>query len=361
VPIAASDFEHTNVSAKHPPGLYGARGVASALNELGPQATLEPLALAGAQSYGAARTLALQPYLLAMAAILLCLDALISLWLRGYFPQRMLRPAAALLALLLLPVPHARADNMINFKAALDTRLAYVATGLGDLDQMSKAGLTGLGQALKIRTSYEPQDPIGVDIAHDDLSFYPLLYWPMDPRERNLSPAEISKLNDYMRLGGTILFDTRDLTLGAVRGSGSAGEQTLRRLTQGLDLPPLEPVPPDHVLTKAFYLLKDFPGRWSGAQVWVEKLPPAEKGRERAPARGGDGVSPIIIGGNDWAAAWAVDSSGHPVSEPVPGGEMQREMALRFGINLVMYALTGNYKTDVVHAPALLQRLGNER
>jgi len=26
-----------------------------------------------------------------------------------------------------------------------------------------------------------------------------------------------------------------------------------------------------------------------------------------------------------------------------------------------MYALTGNYKTDVVHAPALLQRLGNER
>ena len=357
-PIAASEFEHTRVSAKHPPGLYGARGVASALNELGPQATLEPLEIAGAQSYGAARTLALQPYLQALAALLLCLDALVSLWLRGYFPQRMLASAAAILALLVLPVPHARADDTINFKAALDTRLAYVATGLGDLDQMSKAGLTGLGQALKIRTSYEPQDPIGVDVTHDDLSFYPLLYWPMDPREKNLSPAEISKLNDYMRLGGTILFDTRDLTLGAVRGSASPGEQTLRRLTQGLDLPPLEPVPPDHVLTKAFYLLKDFPGRWSGAQVWVEKLPPAEKGKERVPARGGDGVSPVIIGGNDWAAAWAVDGSGHPMTEPVPGGEVQREMALRFGINLVMYALTGNYKTDQVHAPALLERLG---
>ena len=49
------------------------------------------------------------------------------------------------------------------------------------------------------------------------------------------------------------------------------------------------------------------------------------------------------------------------MSEPVPGGETQREMALRFGVNLVMYALTGNYKTDQVHAPAMLQRLGNEK
>src|SRR6202012_678603 len=201
------------------------------------------------------------------------------------------------LLLLFVAMPQARADQTMNLKAALDTRLAYVITGLPDVDQISKAGLTGLDHVLKARTSYEPQDPIGVDIAHDDLSFYPLLYWPMDPREKNLSPAALSKLNDYMRLGGTILFDTRDLTLGAVRGDASPGEQTLRRLTQGLDLPPLEPVPADHVLTKAFYLLKDFPGRWTGGQVWVEKLPPAEKGKERVPARGGAGVSPGIIGG----------------------------------------------------------------
>jgi hypothetical protein len=163
-----------------------------------------------------------------------------------------------------------------------------------------------------------------------------------------------------MRLGGTILFDTRDLTLGAVRGDNNPGEQTLRRLTGGLDLPPLEPVPADHVLTKTFYLLKGFPGRWDGGQVWIEALPPAEKnGDAPIPARGGDGVSPVIIGGNDWAAAWATDANGRPLTEAVPGGDNQREMALRFGINLVMYALTGNYKTDLVHAPALIQRLGN--
>jgi hypothetical protein len=354
-PIAAKDFARTEASQKHPPGLYGASGVESALNELNANDTLLPLDKAGAQSYGAAHVLALQPWLLAAAMLLLLIDALLALRLRGLIANPL---AAGALLLMLLPGPKAHADDAMALKAALDTRLAYVATGLADVDATSKAGLTGLGLALKARTSYEPQDPVGVDLAHDDLAFYPLLYWPMDPREKNLTPQMLSKLNDYMRLGGTILFDTRDLTLGAVRGAASPGEQTLKRLTQGLDLPPLQPVPSDHVLRKAFYILRDFPGRWDGGQVWVEALPPAEPGSDPAPARGGDGVSPVIIGGNDWAAAWAVDAMGRPLSEPVPGGEGQREMAYRFGINLVMYALTGNYKADTVHAPALLQRLG---
>jgi hypothetical protein len=242
-------------------------------------------------------------------------------------------------------------------KAALDTRLAYVKTGLPDVDAMSAAGLNGLGLVLKARTSYEPAEPMGVDLDRDDLSFFPLLYWPMDPRERDLSPRALSKIADYMRNGGTILFDTRDLTLGSIRGSQSPGEQTLRRLVSKLDLPPLEPVPPDHVLTKTFYLIQDFPGRWEGGKVWVEALPPA--GPDSGPARGGDGVSPVIIGGNDWAAAWAVDAQGRPLAEVTPGGDEQREMAYRFGVNVVMYALTGNYKTDTVHAQALLERLGH--
>ena len=108
-------------------------------------------------------------------------------------------------------------------KAALDTRLAYVVTGLPDVDQMSRAGLYGLGLRLKARTSYEPEEPMGVDIAHDDLSFFPLIYWPMDPREPDLSPQALSRLTDYMRNGGTILFDTRDLTLGPTRGPNLAG------------------------------------------------------------------------------------------------------------------------------------------
>ncbi|HET7083735.1 MAG TPA: DUF4159 domain-containing protein [Rhizomicrobium sp.] len=359
-PLPAKGFSQLRVSPQHPPGLYGAHEVESALNVMRANDRLTPLSLSGMQSYGNTHARALEPYLLALAMALLLLDALVSLWLRGFTPGRLRWPAAAALLLLVVPAPQARADEAMNMKAALDTRLAYVRTGLADVDQVSQAGLTGLGFMLRARTSYEPPEPIGVDPEADDLSFYPLLYWPMDPREKSLSPKGLARIGEYMRNGGTILFDTRDLTLGAVRGAASPGEQTLKRLTAGLDLPPLEQVPADHVLTKTFYILRDFPGRWIGGQLWVEALPPAPK-NGAPPARGGDGVSPVVIGGNDWASAWAVDSNGHFQFTPSPGGEVQREMAFRFGINLVMYALTGNYKTDVVHAPALLQRLGTER
>ena len=359
LPVSSADFAHTQVSAAHPPGLYGAKGVENALNVLSAPDVLLPLRVSGARNYDDIHTLVLQPWLLALGAALLCLDGFIALWLRGYLPSR-LGAMAAVLVFLILP-RGAHADDTAAMQAALDTKLAYVATGLPDVDDISRRGLAGLAVALKTRTSYEAGEPVGVDPAKDDLSFYPLLYWPMDPREKSLTPAGQARISDYLRLGGTILFDTRDLTLGPLRGAQNPGEQTLRRLTAGIDLPPLEPLPADHVLTKAFYLIHDYPGRWDGGQLWVETLPPADKNGVRQPARGGDGVSPVIIGGNDWAAAWAVDGNGRPLSQPVPGGNAQREIALRFGINVVMYALTGNYKTDQVHAPALLERLGGKK
>jgi hypothetical protein len=294
---------------------------------------------------------------------LLMADALISLWLRGHLDpgRKIFRVFArtAPLALLLLLAPHARADEAKNIASALDTKLAYVITGAPDIDDMSRAGLYGLGLALKARTSYEPSDPVGIDLEKDDLSFYPLLYWPMDSHEADLSPAAIAKIDNFMRNGGTILFDTRDATVPGMPTSTSPGTTTLRRLLAKLDIPPLERVPEDHVLTKTFYLLQEFPGRWDGGEVWVEALPPADPNAVAAPARGGDGVSPVIIGGNDWAAAWARDAMGQPIAGVSPGGERQREMAMRFGVNVVMYTLTGNYKADQVHVPALLERLGH--
>jgi len=362
LPIRAVDIGRTEVSRTHPPGLYGVAGTEDALNAVKANTALLPIGDIGhpVSAYAQTAVLALAPWLLAIAAALLFIDAILSLWMRGYLARlRVARVATPLLALLfLLNGREARADDAFDLKAATDTRLAYVITGLPDVDDMSKAGLTGLGMQLRLRTSYEPQDPMGVDIAKDDLSFFPLLYWPMDPREKDLSPEALSKISDYMRNGGTILFDTRDLTLGSARGANSPGEQTLRRLIAKLDLPPLEPVPPDHVLTKAFYIINDYPGRWEGGKLWVEALPPADPNAGPAPARGGDGVSPVIIGGNDWAAAWAVNAQGAPLVDVVPGGERQRELAYRFGVNLVMYTFTGNYKADQVHVPALLDRLG---
>lgn len=360
LPLRGNLIGKVQPSLAHPPGYYGAEGAEVALNAVSGDFAFAPLDLGGVQYYTASNAFSLGAPLLAIALALLLLDAIVSLALRGLLtlPRGNFARAAPVLLFFLLFVPQARADDAFDMKAALDTRLAYVKTGLADVDNMSKAGLVGLDVALTQRTSYEPQEPMGVDLEKDDLSFFPLLYWPMDPREKDLSPAVISKLTDYMKNGGTVLFDTRDLSLGAVRGAQSPGEQTLRRIASKLDLPPLEPIPPDHVLTKAFYLLQSFPGRWDGGKVWVEKLPPADPDAGPSPARGGDGVSPVIIGRNDWAAAWAVDQQGRPLVAVVPGGEHQREMAIRFGVNVVMYAFTGNYKTDQVHVPALLERLG---
>jgi len=360
-PVRASQIAGTEPSRLHPPGLYGASGAERALNAARENTVLLPFAGLSARTafYASRASIELQSPLLLLAALMLLADFAISLMLRGYVPsvRSFTRGAGvALAAFLVLHGGPARADDAADLKAALDTRLAYVITGVPEVDAMSKAGLTGLGTALAERTSYVPQEPMGVDIEKDNLSFFPLLYWPMDPREKDLTPTALSKIADYMRSGGTILIDTRDLTLGAVRGPNSLGQQTLRRLFSKLDLPPLELLPPNHVLTKSFYLISDFPGRWEGGAVWVQAMPSGNN--EEGPARGGDSVSPVIIGGNDWAAAWAVDAQGRPMVDVSPGGVRQREMAIRFGINVVMYALTGNYKTDQVHVRAILERLG---
>lgn len=380
-PLRASEMETTPIGPLHPPGLYGVQGALVSLNAFGTHSMLRPLAV-GRTIFNYAGTAAqeLKWPMLELALILLLIDAVISLVLRGYisvrggrFRKTAVRAATAIL-LLLLPfallagaspafAAPSRATNIEDkaLESALDTRLAYVVTGDPEVDAMSKAGLFGLGLELRARTAYEPADPVGVDVEKDNLSFYPLLYWPMAAAEKDLSSAAVAKVDKFMRDGGTILFDTRDAPIAGLATGASPGEAVLRRLLSKLDIPPLEPAPADHVLTRTFYLLKEFPGRWSGGQVWVEALPPIDpKNPPSTPvaARGGDGVSPIIMGGNDWAAAWARDEMGNPIAAVVPGGEQQREMAIRFGINVVIYAMTGNYKTDQVHVPALLERLG---
>jgi hypothetical protein len=243
---------------------------------------------------------------------------------------------------------------------ALQTVFAAVRTGDPAVDALSLGGLRGLGAILTARTAIEPGPPALVDLETDPLAFYPILYWPITPGQPTPSDVAAAKLNGFMRTGGMIVFDTRDQHMNV--GGGGANADALRRLTEQLDLPPLEPTPRDHVLTRAFYLLEEFPGRHSGGRVWVEAAtdPDAEESLEGAPFRNlNDGVSPVVVGGADWAGAWAVDEGGGFMA-PVLGasGWRQREMAYRFGVNLAMYALTGNYKSDQVHVPALLERLG---
>jgi hypothetical protein len=242
-----------------------------------------------------------------------------------------------------------------------DTHLAYIVTGDAEVDNVSKQGLQGLTLFLAQRTALETGDPVGLDPARDELSFFPLIYWPIVPGAPRPSPAALTRIDTYMKQGGTVLFDTRD-ALTAPPGPGgenrSPGMLALRDILASLDIPELEPVPRDHVLTKTFFLLKDFPGRFNQGQLWVEAIAPPNDDEPERPARGSDGVSSILITSNDLAGAWAQRQDGQPVLPMVPGEPRQREFAFRAGVNIVMYTLTGNYKADLVHVPALLERLG---
>ncbi len=339
--LPGTEIEHAAATPRHPPGLYGPESGRRALN-LGtalPPLVSEPVWGASATLGAVAREQPLGPSLLAAAILLLALDLLASLQLRG-----VLRAAAA--AMLLACVP-AHAEDA----PALITRLAYVTTGNAAADSVSRAGLAGLSAYVNRRTAASLGDPAPVTPGRDELAFFPLLYWPILPQAA-LDLAGIAALNDYTSRGGIIIIDTKGGELGATGSSGAGfapgADAALRRVTQGLAVPPLAPLTSDHVLARSFYLLQDFPGRFTGDTVWVQ----------RDQDRNNDSVSPVVIGAHDWAAAWAVDAGGRNPYATVPGGNRQRTLAYRFGVNLVMYALTGNYKGDQVHVPAILERLG---
>ena len=371
-PLAA-DFRG-RATLDHPPGFYGPADGPLAVNTLAATDRVTPLDTsvlnARRASYTNSEPRDLRGILLTTALALFLIDAVVVAFLGGGIAgllRRRAAPAALMLALLLpmaMPAP-TRADSAADqfaIKATTQTRLAYVVTGNADVDNIVKAGLSGLTLFLAQRTALEAGDPVGVDPAHDELAFFPLIYWPVVPGAPKPPQAAIDKIDAYMKQGGTVLFDTRDAIEAPPGENGASqtpGMQTLREILSSLDVPELEPVPREHVLTKTFYLLRDFPGRFDTGQTWVEALPRNEDDDTASrPARGGDGVSPIIITSNDLAGAWAIRPDGQPMLPLSPGEPRQREFAFRAGVNIVMYTLTGNYKADQVHAPALIERLG---
>jgi hypothetical protein len=360
-------------TADHPPGFYGPPEGLLAVNALAADDRLEPLDLAGLNArrdvYRVSEPQDLRGPVLLAAMGLLALDALVVFFLAGGIGQMFRRrPRAAAAAVVLavaaaafvLPSPASAQDDEAALRATLQTRLAYVITGNDEVDRVSRAGLQGLTLFLAQRTALEAGEPVGVDPGKDELAFYPLIYWPMVAGASRPSRQALEQIDTYMKNGGTVLFDTRD----AIEGSPASGvvspnTTALRSILSALDIPELEPVPRDHVLTKTFYLLKEFPGRYAGGPLWVEAIVGDRDGdAQERPARTGDGVSSIIITSNDLAGAWALRPDGQAMLPLVASEPRQREFAFRAGVNIVMYTLTGNYKADQVHVPALLERLG---
>ncbi|KXV58157.1 hypothetical protein AD947_07025 [Acetobacter tropicalis] len=417
--LKANAFADTAVSQAHPPGLYGPRAARRALNAGTHLVNLVPAQPVGTVTTPAGRRpdTPLGRYCLLAAALLLLLDAVMVLLMRAgvsFGKKNPTRSSTLSLTLLLaigvpinaraaeapaasatpaqsvqsptlagnqnadhtatpppaeadsptLPAPQPATASLASPQqgtpsvpgAALETRLAYVLTGHEDVDTVSRQGLQGLSDYTNARTSAKLGHPDGVRPGQDDLSYYPLLYWPITPDART-TPAQTAALTTFMAHGGILLIDTQGQdvssqnegdTSGSFAGDAPGTRSALRRVTSGLPIPPLATITDHHLLAHTFYMLHDFPGRYAGQPIWVAREGQAEN----------DDVSPVIIGSADWAHAWAVDENGNTPYAVIPDGADQRQLAYRFGVNAVIYALTGNYKADQVHVPMLLQRLG---
>ncbi len=354
--ISAADLELAP-SPMRAPGFYGAPEAPLALNAVSADAPFEPIAVPGVATalYEAAPPAALSPPLYLIALVLLLADGVLALALSGRLGWRG-AAAAALMAFSIAPLsPNQAAAQPLDppietrtMEAALSTRLAFIQSGDPSIDRLAEQGLAALSRELYRRTAVEPAAPDSVDPDTDDLSVYSFLYWPIAPNAPTPSDAALANIENFMRFGGLLVIDTRDDERAVSAGSTPEGA-ALQRILGALDIPPLTPVDNKHVLTRSFYLLDTLNGRANNNPVWVE-----------ADSSGSnDGVTALIIGGRDWAGAWATDSFGRPVRpRGAGGGPRARELAYRAGVNMVMVAFTGNYKSDQVHTPILLERLG---
>jgi len=336
---------------RHPPGIYGENGQAVALN-LGPSLgnianTVNWPSGVSVRQITRHDQVDLAALCLLGALLLLLCDALILLAIHHVTLRRNRRSNAFTSILMLIGIAGMTSAILMGSsgnshaaslqEAALQPRLAYLKTGVAPVDRLSQAGMTGLTEYLRRRSAADLNTVDGIDPETDELSFYPLIYWPLVDGQAAFSERARERLNRYLNNGGMILIDSRDREVQPAR---------LRRLLAGLEVPLLDRAPGDHILFRSFYLLDHAYGRFS-APLWLDARP-----NQRL-----DGVASVLFGGNDWASAWMIPEGRDEIrSEDI--APRQREMAVRFGINLVMYALTGSYKGDQVHLPAILERLG---
>ncbi|MDR3520846.1 MAG: DUF4159 domain-containing protein [Acidocella sp.] len=325
------------IAPAQPAGLYGTGENFTALNLGGHVPTPQAANLPGALPLtGPPPPVSLGGDLLRAALLLLLFDLALSLRLRG------------LLVVLVLAAGSAHAQQT----AALTATLAYVKTGDQSTDKLSAEGLFALAALVAPpRTAAQLGPPVGVVPGKDSLGLYPLLYWPILPTAAAPAAAVCTALGDYMAHGGLLIIDTQgsdEAAPGSGAGFAPGATAALNRSIACLNLPPLVPLTTADPLAHSFYILKNFAGRFTGAPVLVAAPAARDSGQ----------VTAIIIGQNDWAGAWARDTNNAPEQTPIPGGELQRIDADRFGVNLIFYALMGNYDAYQTNLPALLNQAG---
>lgn len=196
--------------------------------------------------------------------------------------------------------------------------------------------LKTLSWEVRVRTSVDISlEPVEIPILHRDLFLHPFIYIAGDRPFQPFSREERESLVRFIRFGGMILIDISSGSNSDSQGFNNSIQRELREI--GINN--LTPIPNNHVIMHSFYLLNRPCGRIQGSENlkgWLY-----------------NDIYQVILSDHDLGGAWAKDSLGNWSMEVVPGGEQQREMSLRLGVNILLYSLCLNYKDDRVHLPFL--------
>lgn len=224
----------------------------------------------------------------------------------------------------------ARASSMFTF-----AQLRYRG---GNWDPHPTAQVEFLRE-LTARTSVNaaPERKV-LSLTDRDLFQYPFLYMTGREEFAAFSTTEVEILRKFAGLGGLLFADDGSGTPG--QGFDKSFRQEMARV---FPYHPLERLPQDHSVFRSFYLLRSLGGR--------RIVNPFLLGITL------DHWTPVIYTQNDVGSAWERDYLGNWRYEAVPGGERQRSLAFRLGINVVLYALTSDYKHDLIHLPFLRRKV----
>lgn len=212
---------------------------------------------------------------------------------------------------------------------ARDVYLAYIRSPDEDLNRLTEAGLMRLAAEAAIRTSVEPAGVVGLDIESDDLSLFPVIYWPVHENYPRLSAQARTKVQEHAGNGGLFPVDLHG-------GVSLTNSDALYDLLEDVQTRPLEVVREGDVLTQSFYIVDDLAGTES-RDVLVEQTAEDLQVSD---------VTAFIIGEQNWAGAWAGLTVGPDVAEN----------GIRSGLNMLYVALMGTYKLDDMHQDVIEQK-----
>ncbi len=198
--------------------------------------------------------------------------------------------------------------------------------------------LEAIIEELELRTSIDAmKERRSLTLTDPDLFFSPFLYMAGKYEFEPFTPQEREILKRFLTYGGSLFAED---TMGA---KGFGFDRAFRtEMKQILPHHELKRLPPDHSVYRSFYLIENIGGR--------QKVSPYLEGIII------DNWTPVIYSQNDLSGAWARDKFGKWINECVPGGESQRSLAFKAGINIIVYSLTSDYKKDLVHHPFIKRR-----